>query len=538
MSSIQDRLNAMNPAGYPKQPELSKAAIKQNKEWVAQKRAENAAKEAEKSEKAPKKATPKAVGPSRPSFSPAGPPKATKVGEVEQSRRMGGPIVGDPFTRAGMEKIRSGEHVDPRTSAGMQLVRAQKEAVLAEGPNVPITDPVSYSAEANRLAALAPKSVSSKTDGFGNFPLPGARPTSAGPGLATRGYREILKHHAMRVGAEHPEVVNKESNTVPSRLADIRYLGGPEAVTGALKDVQSMRVAETVGITKGKKKKGKKDEYTVEPTGVTEAAKSASSQMTPQGMVRHEVHGEVPRPGQMSTWREAEFEGGPPASAAAASAVVSEAQRNLLGSLRDNRPGERGGGRQSVDDLIAGGAAPEEEGKAYEPKFDNKGKLLNPRPFDYSGKRGKAGRGGETRAETVGGQRVRATGKRESTAVVGGETVEIPSKLRYENVSSGRRGRPDEAGTVGTTVETRKMEKGERASMLSERNAATVKPDRISEIFQALGEQVPEAMRPKPATAGVAKGKKEFAARAEADTRRKKVEEGAKKKAAAKKKKK
>jgi hypothetical protein len=525
MSSIQDRLNAMNPAGYPKQPELSAAAIKQNKKWVAEKRAENAAKEAEKSKKAPKKATPKAVGPSRPSFSPAGPPKATKVGEVEQSRRMGGPIVGDPFTRAGMEKIRSGEHVDPRTSAGMQLVRAQKEAVLAEGPDVPITDPVSYSAEANRLAALAPKSVSSKTDGFGNFPLPSARPTSAGPGLATRGYREILKHHAMRVGAEHPEVVNKESNTVPSRLADIRYLGGPEAVTGALKDVQSMRVAETVGITKGTK--GNK------PTGASEAAKSASSQMTPQGMVRHEVHGEVPRPGQMSTWREAEFEGGPPASAAAASAVVSEAQSNLLGSLRDNRPGERGGGRQSVDDLIAGGAAPEEEGKQYEPKFDNKGKLLNPRPFDYSGKRGKVGRGGEARAETVGGQRVRATGQRESTAVVGGETVEIPSKLRYENVGGGRRGRPDEAGTVGTTVETRQMTNAERNAM----QTSGLKPDRISEIFQALGEQVPEAMRPKPATSGVSKGKKEFAARAEADTRRKKIEESAKKKAAAKKKK-
>ena len=74
----------------------------------------------------------------------------------------------------------------------------------------------------------------------------------------------------------------------------------------------------------------------------------------------------------------------------------------------------------------------------------------------------------------------------------------------------------------------------------AERNAmqtSGLKPDRIGEIFQALGEQVPEAMRPKPATAGVEKGKKEFAARAEADIRRKKIEESAKKKAAAKKKK-
>jgi len=468
MSSIQDRLNAMNPAGYPKQPELSAAAIKQNKKWVAEKRAENAAKKA----KEPAPAAPKPVAkqtPSRPGFSPEVAPRSLPT----------------------------------------------QYSVTTESGSQPIGQKTGWT---------PPESEGERTPS--QFPLPGARPTSAGPGLATRGYREILKHHAMRVGAEHPEVVNKESNTVPSRLADIRYLGGPEAVTGALKDVQSMRVAETVGITKGNKSN--------KPTGASEAAKSASSQMTPQGMVRHEVHGEVPRPGQMSTWREAEFEGGPPASAAAASAVVSEAQRNLLGSLRDNRPGERGGGRQSVDDLIAGGAAPEEEGKAYEPKFDNKGKVLNPRPFEYSGKRGKVGRGGEARAETVGGQRIRATGKRSTTEVTpSGEAVEVPSKLRYENIGGGRRGRPDEAGTVGTTVETRQMTNAERNAM----QTSGLKPDRIGEIFQALGEQVPEAMRPKPATAGVEKGKKEFAARAEADIRRKKIEESAKKKAAAKKKK-
>lgn len=464
MSSIQDRLNAMNPAGYPKQPELSAAAIKQNKKWVAEKRAENAAKKAQE----PAPAAPKPVAkqtPSRPGFSPEVAPRSLPT----------------------------------------------QYSVTTESGSQPI---------GQRTGWTPPESEGERTPG--QFPLPGARPTSAGPGLATRGYRDTLRRHVSQVATAHPDVVGTPAH---SQLAEMHYLGGSEAVAGALKDVQSMRVAETVGRTSGNKRNG--------PTGVTEAARSASSQMTPQGIVRHEVHGEVPRPGQMSTWREAEFEGGPPASAAAAGAVVNEAHRNLLGSLHFNRPGEHGGGRKSVDELIAGGAAPEEEGKQYEPKYDNKGKLLNPRPFDYSGKRGKVGRGGETRAETVGGQRVRATGKRESTAVVGGETVEIPSKLRYENVGGGRRGRPDEAGTVGTTVETRQMTNAERNAM----QTSGLKSDRIGEIFQALGEQVPEAMRPKPATSGVSKGKKEFAARAEADTRRKKVEESAKKKAAAKKKK-
>jgi len=152
-NSGQESLHSINPAGYPLPPVLSEYEKKQNKEWVAQKRAENAAKEAEKAKTATPTPTPTptATGPSRPSFSPAGPPKATRVGAVEASRRQGGPIIGDPFTRAGMEKIRSGEHVDPRTQEGMRLARAQQEEALAEGPDVPITDPVRFDAHLVRI---------------------------------------------------------------------------------------------------------------------------------------------------------------------------------------------------------------------------------------------------------------------------------------------------------------------------------------------------------------------------------------------------
>lgn len=486
-NSAQERLNAINPAGYPKQPELSEAAIKQNKEWVAQKRAENAAKEAGKPKTAPKKATPKAAGPSRPSFSPA----------VEPSK------------------------MTYRTTSPMQFTaqgRTMPSGYQTEGTG----------AEANRLAALAPKSVSSETDAFGNAPLPGARPTASGPGLATRGYETILKHHTQRVQQEHPGI--KDPQQIRG-LSELRYMEGSGGVKRVVGQLSAARAVETMG------KAGN--------VGPTEAARTASSQMTPEGMERFYGRDKAPLPGQVSDFRMPLVKGdGKPyrdvvsageAATAASRATISEAYGESLRRGVESRPGERGGGRKSVDDLIAGGPASEEEGQQYEPKFDNAGRLTNPRPFDYSRSRNKKGRGGDARVETVGGERVRATGQRPSTEVTpSGETIEVPKKLRIENIGGGRRGRPDEAQTVGTPVETSQMTPAQRASVLGS--------DRISEIFKALGEQVPKEMRPKKtakpktATSGVAKGKAEFAKNQKADVQRKKIEEGAKKQAAKKKK--
>lgn len=44
MPSGQESLNKINPQGYPRSPELTDADKAENRRWVAQKRAENAAK--------------------------------------------------------------------------------------------------------------------------------------------------------------------------------------------------------------------------------------------------------------------------------------------------------------------------------------------------------------------------------------------------------------------------------------------------------------------------------------------------------------